>query len=80
MEAGLLLHDNFYNNSKLILIKMVLDLPTGNTFRMVNRYKFDNSKPDGTVWFKLLMMTVREEVKPLLMRLKIKHQPLRPWY
>ena len=44
-SAGLLLHDNFYNNSKLDFNKDGFrDLPTGNTFSMVNRYKFDNSK------------------------------------
>ena len=44
-SAGLLLHDNFYNNSKLDFNKDGFrDLPTGNTFSMVNRYKFDNNR------------------------------------
>ncbi len=44
-SAGLLLHDNFYKNSKLDFNNDGFrDLPTGNTFSMVNRYKFDNNK------------------------------------
>lgn len=44
-SAGLLLHDNFYNNTKLDFNKDGFrDLPTGNTFSLVNRYKFDNNK------------------------------------
>ena len=44
-SAGLLLHDNFFNNNRLDFNKDGFrDLPTGNTFSMVNRYKFDNSK------------------------------------
>lgn len=42
-SAGLLLHDNFYNNAKLDFNKDGFrDLPTGNTFSLVNRYRFDN--------------------------------------
>ena len=55
-SAGLLLHDNFFTNNKLDFNKDGFrDLPTGNTFSLVNRYKFDNSK--GTLiqfGFKLL--------------------------
>lgn len=44
-SAGLLLHDDFFNNKKLDFNKDGFrDLPTGNTFSLVNRYKFDNSK------------------------------------
>lgn len=44
-SAGLLLHDNFYNNKTLDFNKDGFrDLPTGNTFSLVNRYKFDNGK------------------------------------
>lgn len=44
-SAGLLLHDNFFGNNRLDFNKDGFrDLPTGNTFSMVNRYKFDNSK------------------------------------
>ncbi|MBL7702078.1 MAG: TonB-dependent receptor [Ferruginibacter sp.] len=47
-SAGLLLHDDFFTNKKLDFNKDGFrDLPTGNTFSLVNRYKFDNSK--GTV-------------------------------
>ncbi|MFM6926226.1 MAG: TonB-dependent receptor domain-containing protein [Ferruginibacter sp.] len=43
--AGLLLHDDFLENKKLDFNKDGFrDLPTGNTFSLVNRYKFDNSK------------------------------------
>jgi outer membrane receptor for ferrienterochelin and colicins len=43
--AGLLLHDDFLANKKLDFNKDGFrDLPTGNTFSLVNRYKFDNSK------------------------------------
>ncbi len=44
-SAGLLLHDDFLTNKKLDFNKDGFrDLPTGNTFSLVNRYKFDNSK------------------------------------
>lgn len=44
-SAGLLLHDNFLTNKKIDFNKDGFrDQPTGNTFSMVNRYKFDNSK------------------------------------
>ena len=43
--AGLLLHDDFLANKSLDFNKDGFrDLPTGNTFSLVNRYKFDNSK------------------------------------
>ncbi len=44
-SAALLLHDDFLVNKKLDFNKDGFrDLPTGNTFSLVNRYKFDNSK------------------------------------
>ncbi|MFY8165951.1 MAG: TonB-dependent receptor plug domain-containing protein, partial [Sediminibacterium sp.] len=44
-SAGLLLHDNFTNNNQLDFNKDGFrDMPTGNQFSLVNRYKFDNSK------------------------------------
>lgn len=44
-SAGLLLHDDFLANNKLDYNKDGFrDLPTGNTFSLVNRYHFDNSK------------------------------------
>ncbi len=44
-SAGLLLHDDFLSNKKLDFNKDGFrDLPTGNTFSLVNRYKFDNRK------------------------------------
>ena len=44
-SAGLLLHDDFLKNKKIDFNKDGFrDQPTGNTFSMVNRYKFDNSK------------------------------------
>ncbi len=44
-SVGLLLHDNFLNNSTIDFNKDGFrDLPTGNQFSIVNRYKFDNSK------------------------------------
>lgn len=44
-STGLLLHDNFLNNNTIDFNKDGFrDLPTGNQFSMVNRYKFDNSK------------------------------------
>jgi copper chaperone CopZ len=44
-SAGLLLHDDFLANKKLDFNKDGFrDLPTGNTFSLLNRYKFDNSK------------------------------------
>lgn len=45
LSVGLLLHDNFLTNNKIDFNKDGFrDQPTGNTFSMVNRYKFDNSK------------------------------------
>ena len=44
-STGLLLHDDFFTNRQLDFNKDGFrDLPTGNTFSMVNRYMFDNSK------------------------------------
>jgi len=44
-SAGLLLHDNLFYNKKLDFNKDGFrDQTTGNTFSMVNRYMFDNSK------------------------------------
>ena len=44
-SAALLLHDDFFTNNKLDFNKDGFrDMPTGNTFSLVNRYKFDNSK------------------------------------
>jgi len=44
-SSGLLLHDDFLNNKQLDFNKDGFrDLPTGNQFGLVNRYKFDNSK------------------------------------
>ncbi len=44
-SAGLLLHDNFLYNKSIDFNKDGFrDLPTGNQFSIVNRYKFDNSK------------------------------------
>ena len=44
-SAGLLLHDNFLNNKSIDFNNDGFrDLPTGNQFSIVNRYKFDNSK------------------------------------
>ena len=44
-STGLLLHDNFINNTKLDMNSDGFrDIPTGNQFSLVNRYKFDNSK------------------------------------
>lgn len=44
-SVGLLLHDDFFTNKKLDFNKDGFrDQPIGNTFSMVNRYKFDNSK------------------------------------
>jgi len=46
--TGLLLHDDFLANKKLDFNKDGFrDLPTGNTFSLVNRYKFDNG--NGTL-------------------------------
>lgn len=43
--TALLLHDDFNNNKNLDFNKDGFrDLPTGNQFSLVNRYKFDNSK------------------------------------
>lgn len=42
-SAGLLLHDNFLTNKMVDFNKDGFrDLPTGNQFSMVNRYKYDN--------------------------------------
>lgn len=44
-SGSLLLHDNFLNNKNIDFNKDGFrDLPTGNQFSLVNRYKFDNSK------------------------------------
>jgi copper chaperone CopZ len=44
-SSGLLLHEDFLNNSQLDFNKDGFrDLPTGNQFSLVNRYKYDNSK------------------------------------
>lgn len=44
-SAGLLLHDDFFANRNLDFNKDGFrDQPVGNTFSLVNRYKFDNSK------------------------------------
>lgn len=44
-SAGLLLHDNFLNNNTIDFNKDGFrDLPTGNQFSLVNRYKYDNAK------------------------------------
>jgi len=42
-STGILLHDDFLNNQKLDVNKDGFrDLPTGNLFSVVNRWKFDN--------------------------------------
>ncbi len=44
-SAGLLLHDNFLNNKQLDFNSDGFrDLPTGNQFSLVNRYKYDDAK------------------------------------
>lgn len=44
-STGLLLHDDFLNNTKLDFNKDGFrDLPTGNQFNLINRWKYDNSK------------------------------------
>ena len=43
-STGLLLHDNFSNQVVDMNEDGFKDLPTGNTFSLVNRYKYDNSK------------------------------------
>jgi len=44
-STGLLLHDDFLNNEKLDVNKDGFrDLPTGNLFSAINRWKFDNGK------------------------------------
>jgi outer membrane receptor for ferrienterochelin and colicin/copper chaperone CopZ len=55
-SAGLLLHDDFFTNNKLDFNKDGFrDQPTGNTFSLVNRYKFDNQKgATAQLGFKLL--------------------------
>ena len=43
--TGLLLHDDFLNNKKIDFNKDGFrDLPTGNQFSLVNRWKYDDSK------------------------------------
>ena len=42
--TALLLHDNFANKAVDMNMDGFKDMPTGNTFSLVNRYKFDNSK------------------------------------
>ncbi len=43
-SAGLLLHDNFLTNKNIDFNKDGFrDLPTGNQFSLVNRYKYDNA-------------------------------------
>ncbi|MEI6586981.1 MAG: carboxypeptidase-like regulatory domain-containing protein, partial [Sediminibacterium sp.] len=43
-SSGLLLHEDFLNNSQLDFNKDGFrDLPTGNQFSLINRYKYDNS-------------------------------------
>ena len=41
--TALLLHDNFMNNALDMNMDGFKDMPTGNTFSLVNRYKYDNS-------------------------------------
>ena len=41
--TSLLLHDNFMNNALDMNMDGFKDMPTGNTFSLVNRYKYDNS-------------------------------------
>ena len=55
-SAALLLHDDFFTNNTLDFNKDGFrDQPTGNTFSLVNRYKFDNSKgTTAQLGFKLL--------------------------
>jgi outer membrane receptor for ferrienterochelin and colicins len=55
-SAGLLLHDDFFTNNTLDFNKDGFrDQPTGNTFSLVNRYKFDNNKgTTAQLGFKLL--------------------------
>ena len=44
-SVGLLLHDDFLNNKKLDFNKDGFrDLPTGNQFSFINRWKYDNEK------------------------------------
>src|SRR5204862_2634023 len=44
-STGILLHDDFLNNQKLdVNNDRFRDLPTGNLFRSLNRWKFDNGK------------------------------------
>ena len=42
-STALLLHDNFMNNALDMNMDGCKDMPTGNTFSLVNRYKYDNS-------------------------------------
>ena len=42
-STALLLHDNFMNNALDMNMDGFKDMPTGNTFSLVNRYKYDNS-------------------------------------
>ena len=46
-STGLLLHDNFMNKALDMNMDGFKDLPTGNTFSLVNRYKYDNN--NGTL-------------------------------
>jgi len=44
-STALLLHDAFFNNNKIDFNKdSFRDLPTGNLFTLMNRWKFDNAK------------------------------------
>jgi hypothetical protein len=58
-SAGLLLHDDFFTNNRLDFNKDGFrDQPTGNTFSLVNRYKFDNKKgTTAQLGFKMLQET-----------------------
>ena len=43
--TGLLLHDDFFTNKKLDFNKDGFrDMPTGNQFNLINRWKYDNAK------------------------------------
>ena len=42
-STALLLHDNFMNNALDMNMDGFKDMPTGNTFSLVNRYNYDNS-------------------------------------
>lgn len=48
-STALLLHDNFLNNRKVDFnMDMFRDVPTGNLFTAMNRWKYDNGK--GLMW------------------------------